>query len=121
MSRSLALAMTRPHERLGLPQPLGRRLPHGLFGWNVLLAAVTITFAVAYVVQVNRASARGFQLRDVETRVESLKNNVTSLEDQVAMLSSYQAMSDRAATLGYVPVDHVEFVNPAGHSFALAK
>lgn len=121
MSRTLALAMTRPHEHLGLPKPIGRRLPHGLFGWNMLLAVVTVSCAIAYVVQVNRASARGFQLRDAETRVEGLRRDVTSLEDRVAMLSSYQAMTERATAMGFVAVDHVEFVNPAGHSFALAK
>lgn len=121
MSRTLALAMTRPHERLGLPQPLGRRLPQGIAGWNMLVAGLSLAFMAAYVFQVNMASSRSFQLRDVEHKVESLKTDVTAMEDRVATLSSVQAMTERASQLGFVPVEHQEFVNPAAGSYAFAK
>lgn len=121
MSRTLALAMTKPHERLGLAQPLGRRLPHGLLGWNMLVFAVTLTFVVAYVVQVNRAASRGFNLRDMEKKVEALSADVMQLEDKVAKLSSVQTMSDNAVSLGFVPVDRLEFANPAVGAYAMAK
>lgn len=113
--------MTHPHERLGLPQPIGRRLPRGLAGWNIILAVVTASFALMYVVQVNRAAARGFQLRDVEKKVERLNSDVTSLEDHVATLSSLQSLSARAAALGFVATERLEFVNPASKSYALAR
>jgi hypothetical protein len=121
MSRTLALAMTRPHERFGLPQPLGRRLPQGIVGWNVLVAAVSVALVVAYVFQVNLASSRSFALRDVERKIDSLKVDVMSLEDKTATLSSMQAMTERAAQLGFVPVDKQEFVNPASKSYAFAR
>ncbi|MBU1035036.1 hypothetical protein KKD88_01665 [Patescibacteria group bacterium] len=121
MSRTLALAMTKPHERMGLQQPLGRRLPHGLLGWNMLVFAVITAFVIAYVVQVNRAAARGFHLRDVEKKVDSLSTEVLQLEDKVAKLSSVQAMSENAVNLGFVPVDRLEFVNPAAGAYAMAK
>lgn len=121
MSRTLALAMTRPHERLGLPLPLGRRLPQGLMSWNILIAAITISMAVVYVVQVNRAAARGFSLRDVEKKVDRLRSDVLSLEDQVATLSSVQSLNERATQLGFVTVDQLEFVNPAANSYAFAR
>lgn len=121
MSRTLALAMTRPHERLGLPLPLGRRLPRGLVSWNILIAALTIALAFVYVVQVNRAASRGFSLRDTEKKVDTLRSEVLSLEDKVATLSSVQSMSDRATQLGFVAVENLEFVNPAANSYAVAR
>lgn len=113
--------MTRPHERFGLPVPLGRRLPQGIVGWNVLIAAGSLALVVAYVFQVNLASSRSFALRDVEHKVDSLKIDVMALEDKTATLSSVQMLKDRAAQLQFVPVDRQEFVNPASKSYAVAR
>ncbi|MFA5936144.1 MAG: hypothetical protein WC787_04830 [Patescibacteria group bacterium] len=111
--------MTRPHERLGLRQPLGRRLPQGIVGWNLLVAGASIAFMVAYIFQVNLAASRAFTLRDVERKVDTLKTEVVALEDKTATLSSVQAMTDRAVQLGFVTVERLEFVNPASRSYAL--
>ncbi len=121
MSRALTLAMTRPHEKLGLSQPLGRRLPRGLAMGNALFLCLAVAFLASYVVQVNRGAARSFNLRDVEKKVETLNTDVLSLEDKIATLSSVQALSDRAASLGFVKIDRLEFLNPASKSYALAK
>lgn len=120
MSRTLALAMNRPHERLHLPLPIGRRLPQGMLGWNLLVASATLALVVVYIVQVNSAAQRGFSLRTVQQRVDSLHTDVMSLDDKVAMLSSVQAVTDRATQLGFVPVQRLEFANPASRSYALA-
>lgn len=121
MSRAFAITMTRPHEKLGLPQPLGRRLPRGISILNVSLLAATLVLISVYVVQVNRAAARGFQLRDVEKKVETLRTEVRSLEDRVATLSSVKGLTERAGDLGFVPVERLEFVNPASGHYAVAK
>lgn len=121
MSRALALAMTRPHERLGLPVPLGRRLPQGVVGWNIMVASLTVVLSFVYIVQVNRAASQGFNLRDMEKKVEALQTDVMSLEDKVATLSSVKSLSDHASQLGFVSVDRLEFVNPASRSYAMAR
>lgn len=121
MSRTYAIAMTRPHERFQIPLPLGRRLPQGVVGWNMLIAAVSIALACGYVVQVNRAAARGFNLREAEKKIEHLQIEVTSLNDTVATLSSLQSLSERATQLGFVPIDRLEFANPAAKSYAMAR
>ncbi|MCI0479301.1 hypothetical protein L0Y59_02045 [Candidatus Uhrbacteria bacterium] len=111
--------MTRPHERLGLPQPIGRRLPQGVLGWNMVVAALTLMCVFGYVVQVNRAASRGYALRDVEKDVASLRSDVMRLEDTVAKLASVQALTERATALGFVPVRSIEYANPAAASMAL--
>lgn len=87
----------------------------------MLVAAVTLALAFVYVVQVNRAATRGFNLRDVEKKVEKMRTEVMSLEDKVATLSSVQSLNDRSTQLGFVPVDRLEFVNPASKSYAMAR
>ncbi len=122
MSRAYALTMTRPHERFGLAQPFGRQLAqHPYVGWYVALWAVALVFAFTYMSFMITASAKGFQLRDVERRLERLQTEARALETEVATKSSIQQLSNRASQLGFVPVQQIVAVNAAGHSYALAR
>ncbi len=121
MPNAYAIAMTKPHEALGLPQPLGRRLPHGLVGWNLALAAATLVCGVIYVVEVNAAAVKGYRLGQAEKRVETLQTEMLAIQNKAAAVSSLQQLTARAAELGMAPVDKLEFLNPAAKNYALAK
>lgn len=122
MSHPYSLTLTRPHERFGLSQPLGRQLAeHSEMAWYVALWAALLFLAATYVGFMITSSARGFQLRDAESRVERLRTEARSLETQVATLSSVQQLSERAQSLGFVAVERIETLNTAGHSYALAR
>ena len=121
MSHAYAMSMTKPHESLGLPQPIGRRLPRGLTAWNLLIATATLVSGVAYIILVNNATTKGYSLRTLDRRVEVLKNETMTLQDKIAKLSSMQAISERASQFGFVPVEKLEFVDPAHTSYAMAK
>lgn len=119
---SYALTMTRPHERFRLAKPLAREwAAHPYLGWHVACWALLIAACFTYVSFMITASAKGFQLRDVEHRLERLRTDSRALETQVATLSSVQGLSDRARTLGFVSVDRVASINAAGNSYALAR
>lgn len=111
--------MTRPHERLGLKRPGVRRLPNGFAALNMMVMAVTVFMVVGYILQINKASARGFVLRDVEQRMENLKTDVLILEDKAARLSSLESLGAQADALGMVEVNYVEYIHPASKSYAL--
>jgi len=85
----------------------------------MVIAVMMFACVFGYVVQVNSAASRGFELRDVEKRVETLRSDVMGLEDTVATLSSVQALNERAIALGFVPVQGIEYVNPAGKTTAM--
>lgn len=121
MSRSLALSMAKPHERFGIPQPIGRRIPHGMTSWNILLVAITIILTVFYIFQVNKAASRSFALREMEKKIETRNTAVVRLEDKVAALSSIQSVSERAKNLGFQPAERIEFVNPAANAYAMVE
>ena len=120
MPSAFALSMTHPHEVLGIPQPLGRKLPQGVVAWNMCIAVASLVLGVLYIVQVNMASAKGYALQTVQNSVDQLKTDTTVLQDKVARLSSMQAMNDRAVQLGFVPVDHIVYVSPVAKTYALA-
>ena len=94
-------------------------MPRGLCGWNLILLGLTITLGLVYVVLVNAASSKSTMYRNVEKRVETLKNETTILQDSILALSSLQALDGRARELGFVPIDRIEFVNPAANAFAM--
>lgn len=122
MIRSYALTMTRPHEQFGFAEPLSRQLArHPYLGWYAVIWALLIACGFTYACFMITASAKGFQLRDVERRLERLHTDARALETQVASLSSVQALSDRAARTGFVAVDRIEAVDVAGHSYAFAR
>ncbi len=121
MSHAFAISMTKPHEALGLPQPIGRRLPHGIAGWNIAIAATTVAMMCFYVVSINASATRAYNLRNSQRRVDGLKTNVAVLQSTFVSESSLRSLSDRASQLGLVPVDNLEFINPTGGSYALAN
>ncbi len=119
MSHAYAISMTRPHETLGLRMPFARRIPRGISAWNAILFTLTVALALTYVVTVNTSSSKSYALRDVEKRVAALKDETMTLESKMVTQSSLQELSDRATALGFVPVDHVDFVNVAPKAFAM--
>jgi hypothetical protein len=116
-----ATTMTKPHEALGLPQPLARRLPQGIVAWNLVVAGLTMVMAVGYVVQVNVATSKGYSLRTVEKKVDALNTDTLVLQDKIASMSSMKALIDRATENGFVSVDHVDFVAVRANTYAMAK
>lgn len=113
--------MTRPTETLGLRVPLARRLPSGIVAWNIFLFSASAAMCVAYVILVNTSATKGYALRDLEKKVDSLKSETLQLQDTVVTGSSLSALSERATQLGLVPVDRVDYVEVANPSYALAK
>ncbi len=118
---AFTLSLARPHEMLGLTQPIGRRLPSGLMAWNVILLATILLLSCVYVFQVNVAASKTYALRKVEKRMEVLKVETMTLQDKITALASMQALNARAHELGFVPIEQLQFVNPAAQTYALAK
>lgn len=121
MPNAFAISMTRPRDTLGIPRTLGQRIPHGIEAWNIVLATLTIGIGLAYVIQVSTAATKSYELRRAETRVESLKTEAMMLQDKIVALSSMQNLNTQAAEIGFVPVDRIQYVNPVGQSYALAR
>ncbi|MCC7357325.1 hypothetical protein IT408_02345 [Candidatus Uhrbacteria bacterium] len=120
-TRAFAIGMMRPHETLGIPQPLGRRLPQGIWAWNLTILVATLCLSTLYVFQVNAFASKGYELRNIEHHVESLKTEAMALQDKMTTLTTLQAVSERASALGFIQSDNVIYLNPAAKSYAVAK
>lgn len=71
-----------------------------------LLAVLT----VAYVVELNVVSRRGFQVRTLDTRLQTLREENRKLNIQLAELQSMTGIEDRIAALGLVPTADVQYL-----------
>ena len=121
-TRAYALTMTKPHEALGLPQPIVRQIAQNAsLMWYVLIWVMIFGLVLTYIGFITASSARGFQLRDAERRVERLQSEARALEVEVARVSSIDAMAARAEDMGFVAVGHIESVNAGGNSYAFAR
>jgi hypothetical protein len=122
MYRAYALTMTRPHEKLGIPQSASRQLAlHAPAAWTAFLGVIAVAVVVTYIATIAMSSARGFQLRDAQNRMDRLQSEARQLETDVARASSVGSLANRASGLGFVAVDRIATVNAAGHSYALAR
>jgi len=122
MSHAHILTMKRPHEALGLPVPIGRRLTNlGKGSWVIFLGSLSVFCVGLYVFQISQTAAKGYALRDLEKQQEYLQESVSALEAQAAELQSMNALQERVKGLGYVPVQHMEYVDVNNHAYALAK
>lgn len=121
-SRAYALTMTKPHEKMGLPVPFIRQLTQQapLF-WTLLIWTMIVGSLLTYAGLITASSARGFQLRDAENRLERLQSQARSLEMDVARASSIDTLATRAKDMGFVAVSNVESINTAGGSYAFAR
>lgn len=121
-SRAYALTMTKPHEKMGLPVPFIRQLTQQapLF-WTLFIWTMIVGGLLTYAGLITASSARGFQLRDAENRLERLQSQARSLEMDVARASSIDTLSTRSKSMGFVAVSNVELINTAGGSYAFAR
>ena len=122
MTRAYAMTMKRPQETLRLPVSVGRKLcSAGRASGLAFFVIATMACMSMYIYQVNVAASQGFTRRALELKQERLSESVTALEDQLAQRQTIRAVQDRVKGLGYVPVDHVEYIDPSHQGYALAK
>lgn len=111
MSRTLAISLKRPHEHLGLPMPMTRRLADVQSGtWMALLIGGIIACAGVYIYQVNAAASKSFEMRQLEKQAERLQDTVSSLDYKITELRSMHALEGRIQGLGYVPASDVRYL-----------
>jgi Tfp pilus assembly protein PilN len=109
--------MTRPHQRFGFKEPIGRQIPRGALGWGLLCLVVWVSLAGIYVTQTVSAAPRGDQLQKLQNNIDQLQKDVLALEDTTAKASSLYTLAERAQGLGLVQTQNPEYINPAAHAF----
>ncbi len=122
MARSHVNALRQPQIALGLSLSSGRKLEKAARNAWVGVFLVLAFFAMAINVYVmNQASTKGYSLQEQKNRLDKLKATVADLEDKTARNQSLRTIEERVQGLGYVPADHMEFVDVRKGSYAVAR
>jgi len=116
------MTMQRPQEALGLAAPIGKRIGEiGRMAWMFLLVGLTVAGVGLYIYQVNAAATKSYTVRDMEKKVERLKETVADLETQTVNMQAMHSLQARVAPLGFVPVDKMQFLDVTKGTYAMAR
>lgn len=80
------------------------------FNFNVIILGLIILVSFLYLVQVNSVAAKGFKIKDLEKRIEELKDGNKNLELKVAELQSRGYIKKEIQKLNMVAVSNVDYI-----------
>jgi cell division protein FtsL len=78
--------------------------------YGLLIVAVAGFLVLAYLVQVNSFSTKGYEIRNAQKKIDQLRNDQRALEVQSAELQSLQRIQSQPAVLNMVPVSSISYV-----------
>lgn len=67
-------------------------------------------FGTGYLMQINAASSKGFEIRKLESEIADLKENAGKMELQVAKEQSVKEIEAKVKSMGMVPTPSIEYV-----------
>lgn len=79
--------------------------------WHVLLAALLVSFAVAYVWQMNSQARHAFSMREMEEARAVLQGEIRDLNWELAKARSLAAVASRAEGLRLATPKEVTYVH----------
>ena len=78
--------------------------------WGIIILAVAVIMIVAYLIEVNSFSTKGYAISTLQKKVEQLKADQRQLEVQAAQLQSLQRIQSDPAVQNMVPVSKISYV-----------
>lgn len=127
MSRTLALALRPTHRRFSVAAGRERsfarriwsaaRIPKEKFPPLIIAAFIAVT--IAYLAQVTGVVLKGYEIRTLEERIESLRQETRQLELELAGAQAMANIAERVPELGMVPVTDARYVKIVGSEVAV--
>jgi len=87
---------------------------------NLVLLTLILSLCALYIVQVNSAVAKGFQIRELETSIHQLTVDSRELEVAAREAQSLQNISSSIKMMGLVSAETPTYVSGSAPSYALA-
>ncbi len=92
-----------------------------IFILNVTSIAVIVLLCGAYIVQVNQAVAKGYQMRQFEDQIDELALRNQQLEIAVREAKSLEHVTHAVKMMGLVQADQPDYIQSTIPSFAVAE
>jgi hypothetical protein len=78
---------------------------------NISLLVAILVVGSLYVFQVNHAAGKGYEMRDLEREVATLREKTRKLEIEMVNYQSMQYLQDKAEELELISVEGVEYLD----------
>ena len=78
---------------------------------RTLLIVFVAVFGVMYLVQTSSVSSMGYELSDLESRVQELERETQRLDVEISQHRSIQSIQDRLKDMDMVRAESVEYVD----------
>lgn len=88
---------------------------------NMVTFVLLFVLCVIYIVQVNHAVSKGYQIRDLESHIQQLTIVNQKLEVETQQAQALTNVARATKMLGLVRADRPEYVQTSGPSYALAE
>ncbi len=105
MGKHFALTFNLPGARLSPRSALSSQ-PN----WGFAVLAAGCLLIVIYLVQVNSFSTKGYEINNLQKKIQQLKDGQKALEVQAAELQSLQRIQSDPIILNMVPVSSINYV-----------
>jgi len=80
------------------------------FNFNIIILGLIVLVSFLYLIQVNSVAAKGFEIKDLEKRIEELKDGNKDLELKVAEFQSRGYIEKEIQKLNMVAVSNVDYI-----------
>lgn len=84
----------------------------------MLAITLTVSVSVVYLVEINYITTRGFHLKEIEKKINDVKEENEKLSLQVIQIKSMANLSEKIAELDMVPAEKIIYYNSAGQAVA---
>jgi len=86
---------------------------------SLLAAAVFSAITIAYLAQVTGVVLKGYEIRNLEERIETLRRETRQLELELAQKQAMANVAERVSELGMVPVQNARYLKIVGSEVAV--
>lgn len=77
---------------------------------GIAVFAAIALMTLVYLVQVNTFSTKGFEIRTLQKKIDTLKDQQKDLQLQAAQLQSFQRIQGDPAIMNMVPVTSISYI-----------
>lgn len=79
---------------------------------NIAIIALIVVVSVSYLIQINSLATKGYQIKELEKKVDELKQQKADLELEALSLQSMGVVKEKIADLGMVLAGETDYLQP---------
>ncbi|MBI2356409.1 MAG: hypothetical protein HYV13_04365 [Candidatus Doudnabacteria bacterium] len=98
-------------------QKIKTKAKYSIWHLNIVLLFAVLIFGVAYFIEINSLSTKGYKIKQLEQKIKTLEMENKHLEVQASNLQSISRVQEQAIELNFVPIGNATYLKDS--DFAL--